>query len=176
MRVQVCFCLSSVDSAVSKTKGQTLTNAGFLANTLMSNSYSSLPLSITHKHQLFCLQQRKPVLVWSQRHTTKMTSWRRNGKQGRDRWKERGAEQNSCHCPRAFLSLSTHSHHKHTPWNTHNSHQCSKRNSQVTDDHMKGDAVNFQVDQRGLPPLRIWLSKYLVFSHVSLWHTYSAED
>lgn len=178
MCAQECFCLSSVDTAVCKTKGQALTNPGFLANTLSSDSTFSLPLSLSHTQQLFCLQQRLPVPVWPQQHTTKVTSWRRNGKQGRGRRKERGSEQNTRHCPRAFLSLSARKlQNTHPePHTIHTNAGRAREKEQVTDDQMKGDTVNLEVDQRGLPPPRIWLSKYQSSLPVSLWHTYSAED
>lgn len=64
--VRVCLCPSG---AGCQTKGQARTNPGFPANTRRYNSTF-----------LYRSQQRLPVPVWPQQHTTKVTSGRRNGK------------------------------------------------------------------------------------------------
>lgn len=71
------------------------------------------------------------------------------------------------------LIQNTHPRRTHT---NHTNAGSARETAQVTDDQMKEDAVNLEVDQRGLPPPRIWLSKYQSSLPVSLWHIYSAED
>ena len=126
-----------------KTKGQALTNPGFPASTLSSNSTFSLSLCLsvshththththtythTHTQQLFCLQQRLPVPVWPQQHTTQVTSWRRNGKQGHSRRKERGGRAKcgplSAGFPLSFSPRSSKTHTHDARAHTHKSHK-----------------------------------------------------
>lgn len=141
LKYVLCFCVSSVDRAVCKTKGQACTNPRLVASMLSYNTTFSLRVWRTQK--LFCLQQRLPVPVWPRQHITRVTRRRRNGEQGQGRWKERGAEP-KCGALSAG-SFSAEPHPTFTPTQV----QRTQETAQVTDDRMKEEAVNLKWIKEG---------------------------
>lgn len=104
------------------------------------------PPSLPPSHTLLCSQQSLPVPVWPQQQQLKEV------KQGRGRLREKGPGGGECTALSAGFPLSDVYMHAHT--------QLAQEAACVANDQMGKDEVNLEVDQRGLPPLRIWLSKY----------------
>lgn len=111
----------------------------------------------THTQRLFCSQQRLPVLVWPQQRTKKKRRVKEgkdeaDGKRAAEKCKALSAGSPSL-CPSDICTF------KHTPMESGGGGK-AREAAQVTNDQMRVNAVNLEVDQRGLPPLRICLSKY----------------
>lgn len=177
------FCLSNVDDSVCKTKGQALTNPAFLANALTQSHSLPLPLSLTpthtHTHITAPLLTTTPACASLTSTAHNKSDKLKKKRKARTRQTEGERGRAKCGPLSAGHPLFQPTLVQNTHSQTHTNHTnagSARETAQVTDDQMKEDAVNLEVDQRGLPPPRIWLSKYQSSLSVSLWHTYSAED
>lgn len=135
------FKCASVHLIQSKTERRATTTSGIVAKMLNCKTvpFPTLPPS----HTLLCSQQSLPVPVWPQQQQLKEV------KQGRGRLREKGPG-GECTALSAGFPLSDVYMHAHT--------QLAQEAACVANDQMGKDEVNLEVDQRGLPPLRIWLS------------------